>query len=221
MRELFAKAEKKARLLRDELELVRRVEVLEIQERKNGHINTLMKKHEKVRTGGERAAEGRARREGCAAGGAGVAGCLRPPRCLQRTRLPARRGSLTAPPSLHRPRLPPLPSSLLPQAFGEIKSYYNDITHNNLDLIRSLKEELADMNKKVPSGSQRQAASGRRAGAGARWQRQHTPLPACARRRDRPLQPAPPRSRLTCASPPLPLWPPPCPSAGGQREAHV
>lgn len=28
------------------------------------------------------------------------------------------------------------------QAFGEIKNYYNDITHNNLDLIRSLKEEV-------------------------------------------------------------------------------
>ncbi len=49
------------------------VEILEIEERKNNHINELMKKHEK--------------------------------------------------------------------AFGEIKNYYNDITHNNLDLIRSLKEE--------------------------------------------------------------------------------
>ena len=28
------------------------------------------------------------------------------------------------------------------KAFGEIKNYYNDITHNNLDLIRSLKEEV-------------------------------------------------------------------------------
>jgi hypothetical protein len=35
------------------------------------------------------------------------------------------------------------------RAFGEIKNYYNDITHNNLDLIRSLKEEVADMNKKL------------------------------------------------------------------------
>jgi len=57
------------------------VEILEIQERKNGHINELMRRHEK--------------------------------------------------------------------AFGEIKNYYNDITHNNLDLIRSLKEEVADMNKKA------------------------------------------------------------------------
>ena len=51
-----------------------KVEILEIEERKNHHINELMKKHEK--------------------------------------------------------------------AFGEIKNYYNDITHNNLDLIRSLKEEV-------------------------------------------------------------------------------
>jgi hypothetical protein len=29
--------------------------------------------------------------------------------------------------------------------FAEIKNYYNDITHSNLDLIRSLKEEVADM----------------------------------------------------------------------------
>lgn len=34
------------------------------------------------------------------------------------------------------------------KAFGEIKNYYNDITHNNLDLIKSLKEEVADMKKK-------------------------------------------------------------------------
>eukprot|EP00736_Rhodelphis_marinus_P010730 Rmarinus@m.7847 len=34
------------------------------------------------------------------------------------------------------------------RAFGEIKNYYNDITHNNLDLIKSLKEEVAEMKKK-------------------------------------------------------------------------
>ena len=34
------------------------------------------------------------------------------------------------------------------KAFGDIKNYYNDITHNNLDLIRSLKEEVSDMKKK-------------------------------------------------------------------------
>merc|ERR1712167_531550 len=34
------------------------------------------------------------------------------------------------------------------KAFAEIKNYYNDITHNNLDLIKSLKEEVAEMKKK-------------------------------------------------------------------------
>merc|ERR1719502_949772 len=69
------------KLLREDLDLRRKMEILEIEERKNNHINELMKKHEK--------------------------------------------------------------------AFGEIKNYYNDITHNNLDLIRSLKEEVAEMNKKL------------------------------------------------------------------------
>ena len=34
------------------------------------------------------------------------------------------------------------------KAFQEIKNYYNDITHNNLDLIKSLKEEVAEMRLK-------------------------------------------------------------------------
>jgi len=34
------------------------------------------------------------------------------------------------------------------KAFGEIKNYYNDITHNNLDLIKSLKDEVGEMKKK-------------------------------------------------------------------------
>jgi len=34
------------------------------------------------------------------------------------------------------------------KAFAEIKNYYNDITHNNLDLIKSLKEEVAEMRRK-------------------------------------------------------------------------
>mmetsp|Transcript_21580 Transcript_21580/g.35747 ORF Transcript_21580/g.35747 Transcript_21580/m.35747 type:complete len:503 (-) Transcript_21580:103-1611(-) len=34
------------------------------------------------------------------------------------------------------------------KAFAEIKNYYNDITHNNLDLIKSLKDEVAEMKKK-------------------------------------------------------------------------
>lgn len=57
--------------LREDLELRRKQEVHEIEERKNVHVNELMKKHEK--------------------------------------------------------------------AFTEIKCYYNDITHNNLDLIKTLK----------------------------------------------------------------------------------
>ena len=35
------------------------------------------------------------------------------------------------------------------KAFGEIKNYYNDITHNNLDLIKSLKEEVAEMKEQL------------------------------------------------------------------------
>lgn len=31
------------------------------------------------------------------------------------------------------------------RAFADIKNYYNDITHNNLDLIKSLKEEVKDL----------------------------------------------------------------------------
>jgi hypothetical protein len=34
------------------------------------------------------------------------------------------------------------------QAFADIKNYYNDITHNNLDLIKSLKEDVHEMKKK-------------------------------------------------------------------------
>ncbi|CCI47062.1 unnamed protein product [Albugo candida] len=34
------------------------------------------------------------------------------------------------------------------KAFREIKNYYNDITHSNLDLIKSLKEQVADLKKK-------------------------------------------------------------------------
>ena len=33
-------------------------------------------------------------------------------------------------------------------AFGEIKTYYNDITHNNLDLIKTLKEDVSEMKRK-------------------------------------------------------------------------
>jgi hypothetical protein len=34
------------------------------------------------------------------------------------------------------------------KAFGDIKLYYNEITHSNLDLIKSLKEEVEDLKKK-------------------------------------------------------------------------
>jgi hypothetical protein len=34
------------------------------------------------------------------------------------------------------------------RSFAEIKNYYNDITHNNLDLIKALKEDVAEMKKR-------------------------------------------------------------------------
>ena len=34
------------------------------------------------------------------------------------------------------------------KAFGDIKTYYQDITHNNLDLIKTLKDEVSEMKKK-------------------------------------------------------------------------
>eukprot|EP01060_Flectonema_neradi_P025295 TRINITY_DN34111_c0_g1_i1.p1 TRINITY_DN34111_c0_g1~~TRINITY_DN34111_c0_g1_i1.p1 ORF type:complete len:480 (+),score=164.77 TRINITY_DN34111_c0_g1_i1:120-1442(+) len=73
------KYEEKLELLRAELELRRRAETHEIEERKNEHIKELVQKHD--------------------------------------------------------------------VAFQEIKEYYNDITSNNLDLIKSLKEEVANMKK--------------------------------------------------------------------------
>eukprot|EP00752_Nemacystus_decipiens_P012364 g10960.t1 len=72
--------EKAMKTVRERLDAVRKAETARIEERKNSHIERLMKAHEK--------------------------------------------------------------------AFAEIKNYYNDITHNNLDLIRSLKEEVADMRKR-------------------------------------------------------------------------
>merc|ERR1711988_1203183 len=62
------------KVLREEMDQQRRQEIMEIETRKDEHINELMHKHEK--------------------------------------------------------------------AFGEIKTYYNDITHNNLELIKNLKEDL-------------------------------------------------------------------------------
>merc|ERR1719380_156039 len=63
--------------LKVDLELRRKVEVHEIEERKNQHINDLLFNHQ--------------------------------------------------------------------EAFDEIKAYYNDITHDNLQLIRALKDEIAEM----------------------------------------------------------------------------
>ena len=34
------------------------------------------------------------------------------------------------------------------KAFNEMKNYYNDITHNNLDLIKALKIDVSEMKKK-------------------------------------------------------------------------
>ena len=78
--ELKLQYEKKQKTLRDTLEHQRRHEIHEVEERKNTHINALMKKHE--------------------------------------------------------------------SAFGEIKTYYNDVTHNNLDLIKTLKEDVSEMKAK-------------------------------------------------------------------------
>ncbi|XP_068117060.1 dynein regulatory complex subunit 4 isoform X2 [Hyperolius riggenbachi] len=48
VREIELKYEKKMHILRDELELRRKTEIHEVEERKNGQINTLMKNHEKA-----------------------------------------------------------------------------------------------------------------------------------------------------------------------------
>jgi len=75
--ELVELYEKQNEELKIDLELKRKCEVHEIEERKNQHINELMSNHQ--------------------------------------------------------------------EAFDQIKSYYNDITHDNLQLIKSLKDEIQDM----------------------------------------------------------------------------
>lgn len=75
--------ENKLQLLREELELRLKVEIHEIEERKNQHINDLMTNHEK--------------------------------------------------------------------AFKEMKDYYNDITRENLDLIKMHREKLVDINATIES----------------------------------------------------------------------
>jgi len=74
---LEAGYDEQVRQLKIDLELRRKVEIHEIEERKNQHINDLLFNHQ--------------------------------------------------------------------EAFDEIKAYYNDITHDNLQLIRALKDEIAEM----------------------------------------------------------------------------
>merc|ERR1712167_552025 len=78
---LQERCEQRLQQLEEDLELRRKVDIHEIEERKNLHINDLMKNHEK--------------------------------------------------------------------AFGQIKNYYNDITHDNLKLIKSLQDEVTEMKKKA------------------------------------------------------------------------
>lgn len=78
---LIQNYERKLKELKDELELRMKVEIHEIEERKNQHINDLMKNHE--------------------------------------------------------------------EAFKEMKEYYNDITRENLELIRMHREKLIDIRNQI------------------------------------------------------------------------
>lgn len=73
--------EEKLNVLSDELDLRMKVEIHEIEERKNQHINTLMKNHE--------------------------------------------------------------------EAFHDMKEYYNDITRENLEMIRGYKERLVEIKNQI------------------------------------------------------------------------
>merc|ERR1719191_600624 len=79
-KQLERQYEEQVATLKVDLELRRKVDIHEIEERKNQHINDLLMNHQ--------------------------------------------------------------------EAFDLIKSYYNDITHDNLNLIRSLKDEIAEMRAK-------------------------------------------------------------------------
>lgn len=79
--QLISNYERKLDELKEELELRMKVEIHEIEERKNQHINDLMKNHE--------------------------------------------------------------------EAFREMKEYYNDITRENLELIRMHKEKLVDIRNQI------------------------------------------------------------------------
>merc|ERR1719502_1409726 len=88
-RQLEAQYEEQVEQLRIDLELKAKVEVHEIEERKNQHINELLFNHQ--------------------------------------------------------------------EAFDEIKTYYNDITHDNLQLIRELKDEIAGMREREKTNQKRMA----------------------------------------------------------------
>jgi len=88
-RELERQYENQVEQLKVDLELCRKVEIHEIEERKNQHINELLFNHQ--------------------------------------------------------------------TAFDEIKSYYNDITHDNLQLIKSLKDEINEMKEKEKKNQKRMA----------------------------------------------------------------
>jgi T-lymphocyte triggering factor len=79
LRDATTRYEQKLTLLRDELDLRRRVEVHEVEEKKSEHLNALIRQHE--------------------------------------------------------------------EQYAELKDYYNQITTNNLELIRSLKEEIGSMKR--------------------------------------------------------------------------
>jgi len=79
--QLISNYERKLDELKEELELRMKVEIHEIEERKNQHINDLIKNHE--------------------------------------------------------------------EAFREMKEYYNDITRENLELIRMHKEKLVDIRNQI------------------------------------------------------------------------
>merc|ERR1719409_2378457 len=85
--QLEAQYEEQVEQLKIDLELKAKVEVHEIEERKNQHINELLFNHQ--------------------------------------------------------------------EAFDEIKAYYNDITHDNLLLIKSLKDEIADMREREKKNQKR------------------------------------------------------------------
>merc|ERR1712151_1396044 len=88
-RALQADYEEKVQQLKIDLELIRKVEIHEIEERKNQHINELMFNHQ--------------------------------------------------------------------EAFDEIKAYYNDIPFDNLQLIKSLKDEIQEMREREKRNAKRMA----------------------------------------------------------------